>query len=270
VLTKSHGLGNDYLVADPTELPFEVTPERVRALCDRHRGVGSDGLLVLSPAAGPAQTFGLRIFNPDGSEAEKSGNGIRIFARWLVSSGRAAGATFTVQTLGGVVPVTVDGNVVTADMGVPRFRDDVHTLDLDGTPLEVVALDVGNPHCVIFVIALDITNLRIIGPLVERHPAFPSRTNVQFAHVVDRGRVELLIWERGAGETQASGSSACAVVAAAHRLGRVNADVTASMPGGELSIRIDDDEHVWMRGPVEQVASVTLSQELIQRLQALP
>jgi diaminopimelate epimerase len=269
VLTKSHGLGNDYLVCDPGELPFDITPGRVGALCDRHRGVGSDGLLVLASADAASKTFGLRIFNPDGSEAEKSGNGIRIFARWLVSTGRALTSTFSLQTLGGVVPVEVEADVVTADMGQPRFRDELRELALETERLEVVALDIGNPHCVIFCSGLDITKLRRLGPLVEQHAAFPNRTNVQLAHVIDRSRVELLIWERGAGETQASGSSACAVVAAAHHLGQVDSVVTASMPGGDLHIRIDDHQHVWMRGPVEETAHITLSPQLIARLQAL-
>jgi diaminopimelate epimerase len=267
VLTKSHGLGNDYLVADPDQLPFEVTPSRVVALCDRHRSIGSDGLLLLSASAEP---FGLRIFNPDGSEAEKSGTGIRIFARWLVSSGRASTSRFTIRTLGGLVPVEVDGVNVTADMGQAHFRTDLSVLQIDAESLPVVALDIGNPHCTIFRDQLDISELRRVGPLVERYPAFPNRTNVQLAHVVDRERVELLIWERGAGETQASGSSACAVVAAAHHLGRVDPEhVTAAMPGGDLDIRIDTHDHIWMRGPVEEVAHITLTQELIARLQAL-
>jgi diaminopimelate epimerase len=266
VLTKSHGLGNDYLVADPSDLPFSVTPERVRLLCDRHLGVGSDGLLVLD-----GQT-GLRIFNPDGSEAEKSGNGLRIFARWLYDTGRARSERFTVRTLGGDAAVEVHGGEVTVEMGVPRFRDDVSALELDGERLSVTALSIGNPHCVILRPRLDVSELRRLGPLVERHPLFPNRTNVQLARAVDRRRVELLIWERGAGETRASGSSACAVAAACHRRGLVDgqADVTASMPGGELHLRVDERGSVWMRGPVEEVAYVTLAPDLIARLQGLP
>jgi diaminopimelate epimerase len=231
--------------------------------------VGSDGLLVLSGADDRA--FGLRIFNPDGSEAEKSGNGIRIFARWLVSSGRASASQFTIHTLGGDVPVEVAGPTVTADMGIPHFRTDLTELQLDAEPVPVVALDIGNPHCVIFRDQIDITQLRRLGPSAERHPAFPNRTNVQLARVVDRAHVELLIWERGAGETQASGSSACAVVAAAQHLGLVDqaAQITASMPGGHLDISIDRHQHIWMRGPVEETASITLSAELIARLHAL-
>jgi diaminopimelate epimerase len=268
MLNRSHGLGNDYLVADPAELSFPVTPARVVLLCDRHRGVGSDGLLVLDGAA--EGTFGLRIFNPDGSEAEKSGNGIRIFARWLVSSGRATRHAFVVRTMGGDVAVQVDGQLVTADMGIARFRDDLRTLDVEGQRLSVVAVDIGNPHCVIPRPKLDITELRRLGPRVESHPAFPRRTNVQLAHAIDDKHFELLIWERGAGETQASGSSSCAAFAALHRLGLVGTAATARMVGGELELWRDEREHIWMRGPVEEIGAIILSPDLIARLQALP
>jgi diaminopimelate epimerase len=270
VLTRSHGLGNDYLVVDPGDLPFAVTPARVRLLCDRHVGVGSDGLLVLDGE------LGVRIFNPDGSQAEKSGNGLRIFAKWLFDTRRTGGTSrFTIDTQGGAAAVEVDSvdgraREVTVDMGQPVFRDDLHEIHIDGQRLQVVALSVGNPHCVVLRTQLDVTELRRLGPLVEHHPAFANRTNVQLARVVDRAHVELLIWERGAGETQASGSSACAVVAASHHLGLVDTEVTARMPGGELRIRIDADGHLWLRGPVEEVGQITLSPEMIARLQALP
>ena len=266
MLTKSHGLGNDYLVADPAELPFVVTPERVRLLCDRHVGVGSDGLMLLDGERG------VRIFNPDGSEAEKSGNGLRIFARWLYDTGRVASPRFVVHTQGGDAAVEVHGAQATVDMGVPQFRDDLTTIDVVGQRVSVVALSVGNPHCVILRPRLDVTELRELGPLVERHPTFPNRTNVQLARAMARDRVTLLIWERGAGETRASGSSACAVVAACHRLGLVDAevDVTASMPGGDLLVRVDQRGSLWMAGPVEEIGRITLSSELIARIQALP
>ena len=266
MLTKSHGLGNDYLVADPVELPFDITPERIRLLCDRHEGVGSDGLLVLDGASG------VRIFNPDGSEAEKSGNGLRIFARWLFDSGRVSSPRFVVPTRGGEAAVEVSGHDVTVNMGRPVFRSDLSELQLDGLLVPVVGLSIGNPHCVIPRLRLDVTELRRYGPVVEHHPAFPNRTNVQLARTLSRTAVELLIWERGAGETRASGSSSCAVVAALHHIGQVDAgvDVTAHMPGGELTIRIESDGSLWMKGPVEEVAHITLSNDLIARLQALP
>jgi diaminopimelate epimerase len=269
MLTKSHGLGNDYLVADPADLPFEVTPERVRLLCDRHVGIGSDGLLVR------VGRLGVRIFNPDGSEAEKSGNGLRIFAKWLYDTGRAPGLAFAIELGGGSAAVEVEAVAgraveVTVDMGSPVFRDDLTALEVGGERLRVVALSMGNPHCVILRARLDVTDLRRLGPVIEQHPAFPHRTNVQLARAPARDRVQLLIWERGAGETQASGSSTCAVVAACHHLGLVDTDVTAAMPGGELHVRIDDRGSLLLRGPVEEVAQITLSPELIARLHALP
>jgi diaminopimelate epimerase len=269
MLTKSHGLGNDYLVADPADLPFLVTPARVRLLCNRHIGVGADGLLVLKGR------LGVRIFNPDGSEAEKSGNGLRIFAKWLYDTGRAPGLSFVIATRGGDAAVEikdVSGRAVevTVDMGQPVFREDLTVIEIDGEQFPVVALSIGNPHCVILRETLDVTELRRLGPLIETHPAFPRRTNVQLARATARDQVELLIWERGAGETQASGSSTCAVVAACHHLGLVDRDVQATMPGGKLYVRIDDRESLLLRGPVEEVAQITLSPELIARVRALP
>jgi diaminopimelate epimerase len=155
-------------------------------------------------------------------------------------------------------------------MGIPVFRHDVATLEIGTEQLPVTALSMGNPHCVLIRDKLDITELKQLGPLVEHHAAFPNRTNVQFARVVDRARVEVLIWERGAGETQASGSSASAVVAACRKLGLVDQDVTVAMPGGELHIRTNERGSIIMRGPVQEVAHITLSPELIARLQALP
>ena len=271
MLTKSHGLGNDYLVADPAELPMALTPARVRLICDRHVGVGADGILLWQPP------LGVRIFNPDGSEAEKSGNGLRIFAKWLYDTRRVASREFVLGVGGveaGVEIVSVRNGrteTVKVDMGVPTFREALTRLDVAGQQLDVIALSLGNPHCVVFRATLDPTELRRLGPRIETHPAFPNRTNVQFAQIADRHTVDLLIWERGAGETQASGSSSCAVAAAAHHLGRVERDVTARMPGGELHIHIAAERGtLWLSGPAEEVAAITLSPELIARLHALP
>ena len=281
-LSKLHGLGNDYLVADAIDLPFEPSASRVELLCDRHCGVGSDGLLLLldEPTTqrgtrNAERAFALRILNPDGSEAEKSGNGVRIFAKWLFDTGRATQTRFTIRTRGGSVPVELEvadgrARIVTANMGRPVFREDLPELEVDGERLRVTALSIGNPHCIIVRDRLDRTDLLRLGPRIERHPAFPNRTNVQLARPVSREHVEALIWERGAGETLASGSSACAVVAACRRLGMLDAAATVHMPGGELSIRLDDGGDVWMRGPVEEVAQIELSPELVARLRDLP
>jgi diaminopimelate epimerase len=267
---KSHGLGNDYIVIDPATVPFAVTPEAVRLICDRHRGVGSDGILLVAPAADA--DFGLRIFNPDGTEAEKSGNGVRIFAKFLRERGYTDRDRFTLHTLGGIVTCVLEhegGRVVriTVDMGRARF-DPLEELEVDGRHFEVTSVSVGNPHCVIVVPDLAKIDVHALGPKIETHRAFPHRTNVQFAQVMSRSEVRILIWERGAGYTLASGSSSCAVVAAVHRKGLVDRDVTVSMPGGQLSIGIAADGEIRMRGPVEEICTGDLSPDLLRRLAA--
>ncbi len=267
---KSHGLGNDYIVLDPAKVPFAITPEAVRLICDRHLGVGSDGILLVAPGNGA--DFGVRIFNPDGSEAEKSGNGARIFAKFLRDHGYTDKDRFTLDTLGGRVSCALeheDGRVarVTVDMGKARF-DAVDSIDVDGRRLEVTSVSLGNPHCVVIVPDLAKIDVHALGPKIERHPAFPKRTNVQFAEVVSRSEVQILIWERGAGYTLASGSSSCAVVAACQRKGLTGRDVTVSMPGGQLAVTIAHDGEIRMRGPVEEICTGDLSADLLRRLGA--
>jgi diaminopimelate epimerase len=267
---KSHGLGNDYIVIDPAKVPFEVTPEAVRLICDRHRGVGSDGILLVSPADGA--DFGVRIFNPDGSEAEKSGNGARIFAKFLRDHGYTDQDRFTLHTAGGRVSCILrreKGRVaqVTVDMGKARF-DPLDAIEVDGRRIEVTSVSMGNPHCVVIVPDLADVDVHALGPKIEKHPAFPKGTNVQFAQVVSRSEVRVLIWERGAGYTLASGSSSCAVAAACHRKGLVDRSMTVSMPGGQLAIAITDDGEIRMHGPVEEICEGDLSPELLRRLGA--
>jgi diaminopimelate epimerase len=241
-------------------------------ICHRNFGVGSDGILLRSSST--RADFGLRILNPDGSEAEKSGNGVRIFAKYLYDLGHASGDRFSIDTLGGVVHVRVveqrDGQarVIAADMGRATIGDRA-SLDLDGERLDVTTVSVGNPHCVIFGRPLTEAELRRLGPRVENHLAFPDRTNVQLAQVVDRRSVEILIWERGAGETLASGSSSCAVAAACHHRGLVDRSVTLRMPGGELAIELRADGEIEMTGPVEEVCRGTFAADLRARLEAL-
>lgn len=275
--TKGHGLGNDYLVIEPAALPPGVglTPRTVRLICDRHRGVGSDGILELLPPTGQPARFALRIWNPDGSTAEKSGNGLRIFAKYLREHGHTAADRFTIATPGGDagvllarVPATGRVASVTVDMGTATF-DPRTSLTVAGATRSVAILSVGNPHCVVFVPDLAAVDLHALGPAIESHPAFPERTNVQFAMPVDSGLVRALIWERGAGETLASGSSATAVAAAAQRLGLVGRDVTVAMPGGALQIRIEGNGHLQLTGPVEEVGQGTFGADLVARLRAL-
>ena len=267
---KSHGLGNDYIVIDPAKVPFAVTPEAVRLICDRHRGVGSDGILLVAPPSDA--DFGVRIFNPDGTEAEKSGNGVRIFAKFLREHGYTDKDRFTLHTQGGRVTCVLeheDGRIaqIAVDMGKARF-DPLDAIEVDGRRFEVTSVSVGNPHCVIVVPDLARIDVRALGPKIETHPAFPHRTNVQFAQVVSRNEVRILIWERGAGYTLASGSSSCAVVAAVHRKGLVDRDVKVSMPGGQLSISIAPDGEIRMRGPVEEICTGDVSPDLLRRLGA--
>ncbi len=246
ILWRAHGLGNDYLVLE--EGPA-ISAKTAAAICHRHTGVGGDG--VLEPFDTDAADYGVRIWNPDGSVAEKSGNGLRIFARWLVEE-RGAGADFTVHTGYDRVRCEILDGPIRIAMGSALVSE---AELVDGH--SVVAVSVGNPHCVIFgAFPLD---WRAIGSRMEVNPRFPNRTNVQFARVIDRQNLEIRIWERGAGETSASGSSSCAAAAAAVRTGRMDTgDVVVHMPGGKLDVRVDADMEVHLTGPVQVVGRITV------------
>ena len=259
-LFKAHGLGNDYLVLETSE-PLDAA--LVRALCDRHRGLGGDGILepVVLPPSEEGPRYGLVIWNPDGSRAEKSGNGLRIFAWWL-SRFREAGQRFSVQLSGGPVAATVEGEVVEVEMGTAKFHPTLRALDLGDLVLPVCVVDLGNPHCVVFRDEpdLDLLPWRRWGEQIERDAHFPNRTNVQFARCVEH-TIELRVWERGAGPTLASGSSACAAAAAAVHTGlRPAGPVCVQMPGGSLEIDVRSDRSVWMRGPVSPVGLFVLDE----------
>jgi diaminopimelate epimerase len=281
--TKGHGLGNDYLVMEEREVDFPLTPAAVRWICHRNWGVGSDGILLRT--ASTVADVGLRIFNPDGSEAEKSGNGLRIFAKYLWERGGLRRSPARIETKGGVVEAVchVEGarvGEVTVEMGRATFR--APEIPMHGPDREVVAVplqvgdrtlavtcvSVGNPHCVVFTDRLDDDEVRALGPRIETHPAFPNRTNVQFARPVARDRVEIRIWERGAGWTLASGSSSCAVAAAAVRNGLADAHIAVTSPGGELGVEVRDDWSIRLRGPVAEVCEGTLAPDLLLALRA--
>jgi diaminopimelate epimerase len=269
---KSHGLGNDYLVMVADRLPIELNAARVRLICHRNFGVGSDGILLLVPPRDGAD-FGLRIFNPDGSEAEKSGNGVRIFGKFLFDHGFTKQDKFSLHTPGGIVYLTLqveNGRVrmLTANMGGATF-DDFDEIDVDGQRIRVSSVSVGNPHCVVVVPDVDAIELETIGPKIETNPAFPNRTNVQYVQVLSPDRVKIIIWERGAGVTLASGSSSSAVVSATHRLGLTGPRVTVQSPGGELGVEIDQNGEIWLTGPVEEVCSGDLSRDLLDALTSL-
>ena len=282
---RGHGLGNDYLVMDPKALSFKLTPKNIALICNRNWGLGSDGILALVPSK--KADFGLRIFNPDGSEAEKSGNGLRIFARFLHATGKTKKKHFTVQTKGGLVTIDLhvdrqgDASAVTVAMGQASFKPAALpcTLPVDeliqqpieaaGRSFTFTGVSVGNPHCVLFREANESwsrEDLLAIGPALEHHAIFPKRTNVQLAVPTGTKEIFILIWERGAGETQASGSSSCAAASAAVRLGLVKSPVTVKMPGGTLNVEVAQDFHLTMQGPVAEVARGMLSPSFVRSL----
>ena len=271
-LLRAHGLGNDYLVLEDGP---KLTPALVRALCDRHTGVGSDG--VLEPIEPQAADYGVRIWNPDGSIAEKSGNGLRILARWLVDE-RGAAQQFSVWTGHAVVRCRVGQEQIEIEMGKASFAPGKvglvssaevieQTWQVGSDSLTLTALSVGNPHCVVFV-QQDFEPLpwRQWGAILEKHPEFSGRSNVQFARVLSPHKVQIRIWERGAGETSASGSSSCAVVAAGLKTGRLQAgEVEVAMEGGTLYVCIAEDFDVLLKGPVEVVGRITVDERWLAR-----
>jgi diaminopimelate epimerase len=262
---KAHALGNDYLVL---EAALELEPELVASICERQRGIGSDGILEPQPPTLDAD-FGVRIWNPDGSVAEKSGNGLRIYARWLHSE-RGAPEHFSVSTDACRVECRATSEAVSVEMGAPTFvpaevpvESDAPliegSIELADGSLTVTAVGMGNPHCVVFTEKpLDGLPWRRWGAELERHPRFPNRTNVQFARVSSPADVEIRIHERGAGETQASGSSSCAVAAAGVRTGRLQPGrIRVKMPGGVLFVTVGPSG-ILLEGPVEGVGRFQL------------
>ncbi|HNX04339.1 MAG TPA: diaminopimelate epimerase [Opitutales bacterium] len=274
---KYHALGNDYLVLDPADLegapstiPF--TPAQIERICHRNFGLGSDGILW-GPFPALGAEFGLAIFNPDGGEAEKSGNGLRIFTQYLHDIGCVENEPFAIWTKGGIVrsQVREDGLIV-VDMGSVSFKSDVipvlpktpsrevigETITVNGRDYTFCAATIGNPHCVLPMGDISEALAREIGPVIENDPRFPNRTNVQLLKVLDRANIAIEIWERGAGYTLASGSSSSAAASVARRLGLVDADVSVHMPGGVLNISIGDDFSIRMTGPATRVGDMQL------------
>jgi diaminopimelate epimerase len=274
---KYHALGNDYIVLDPADFPGWTAPtsDQIRVICHRNFGIGSDGILW-GPLPADGASFGLRIFNPDASEAEKSGNGTRIFARYLWDHHIAKAGIFGIATPGGLVTAEIseDGRMIAMGMGRVSFSS--AKIPVIGPEREVLnekiqiqdreftfcAATVGNPHCVIPLPEISAELAIAYGRAIEFHPLFPNRTNVQFMQVLDRRNIRIEIWERGAGHTLASGTSSSASAAVAHRLGLVDRQVTVHMPGGQISIEIGPDYAIRMSGPVTRVAEGMIHPEL--------
>lgn len=271
---KYQALGNDYIVIPPDHLGAALTAAQIIRICDRHYGVGADGIL-LGPLPTQAADFGLRLFNPDGGEFEKSGNGLRIFARYLWDAGLASDAPFTIMTPGGLVTAQIfdRGRRVQVDMGQVSF--DSTKIPVLGPPREVLnepmtvagetvhycAATVGNPHCVVLMETVDAALAHRLGPLIEHEPRFPNRTNVQFMQVLDRNNIRIEIWERGAAYTLASGSSSSAAAAVAHRLGLCDQEINVHCPGGVIEIAIGDDWSIRMTGAVTRVCHGEMAEE---------
>ena len=244
---KYHALGNDYIVIHPNDVDRSLTKSQIKTICHRQFGIGSDGILW-GPMAAADCDFALRIFNPDGSEAEKSGNGLRIFTRYLWDKQSIQLDPVRIQTAGGLVTARIlkQGKVVSVNMGKVSFdsrhipvkgpvREVINeSMAIDGHEFIFCAATIGNPHCVILKPEISAEEARKFGPLIENEPRFPNRTNVQFMKIRDRSSIQLEIWERGAGYTLASGSSSSAAAAVAYRLGMCDPEITVHMPGGRI------------------------------------
>ena len=275
---KYHALGNDYIVLKPESFQAEITPDIVRLICHRNFGIGSDGILY-GPLISNSCDFGLRIFNPDGSEAEKSGNGLRIFARALYDEGLVKDQHFSVETIGGIVSCKVEngGGIVTVQMGKVSFES--QNIPVAGIPREVLneeicvdgktfrfcAATVGNPHCVILTDDPSPLDAKHYGAIIENDSRFPNRINVQFMKIIDQGNIQIEIWERGAGYTLASGSSSTAAAAVAYKLGLCGPNITVHMPGGNLKISFRDDFLATMTGPVTKVCEGVMTNEMFAK-----
>ena len=273
--TRYHGLGNDYIVLRTQDLDAPLTPHRVVAICHRNFGVGSDGIVLIDEAN--ASGISVRILNPDGSEAETSGNGMRIAARALHDLGVVAGDRFVMRAKGDreiQAQIFNPQTLIQVSLGEAKFLSSAipatgsereiiaELLEVDGVSLSINCVNVGNPHCVVLHSKDCKDDVLRFGPYLEHHPMFPERINVQFAQVLNRKELGVEIWERGAGYTLASGSSASAVACVARKQGLVDSEVTVHMPGGDLAISIDDNWNLELAGPVTKISSGDIAAEM--------
>jgi|TARA_E500000075_G_scaffold20868_1_gene17669 diaminopimelate epimerase len=271
---KSHGLGNDYIVIDGKQLKKKLSKKTIVKICDRNFGIGSDGILILDKSK--KADFKLIIYNPDGTQAEKSGNGLRIFSSFLFNHGYTKKKVFTIETKGGIVTSefikkTKNISYFKVDMGKAEFKSKnipvkikeilavSKKIKIKNKTFVFTSVSIGNPHCVIFLEQISSKIAKEYGPYIETNKIFPKRINVQFAKIINRNKVEAEIWERGAGYTLASGSSSCAIVSAGYKLGLLDNEVKVKMPGGTLKISIDKNYNLNMEGPVEEICTGNLS-----------
>jgi len=262
--TKMQGAGNDFVVLDATRAPFALTAAQLRRLADRHFGIGCDQVLVVEKARSAATDFRYRIFNADGGEVEQCGNGARCFVRYVHEHGLSTKRAIRVETLGGViVPRLEDDGEVSVDMGPPAPESPlVQPLEVGGVRLELAILSMGNPHAVQLVSDLGAAPVTSQGPLIEHHPRFPNRVNAGYMQVLDRHRIGLRVWERGAGETLACGTGACAAAVSGVLRGLVDSPVRVEARGGTLTVSwAGGDNAVWMKGPAQSVFEGVLELE---------
>jgi len=264
--TKMHGLGNDFVVINAVTQRLELTPERARHIGDRRRGIGCDQILLVEQPRMPGTDFRYRIFNADGSEVEQCGNGARCFARYVRDAGLTDQDQLALETAGGVIRTRIEADgQVTVNMGVPRFdpedipfeapsRQDSYGLEVSGRKVSIGVVSLGNPHAVLRVQDVDTAPVTTLGPIVEAHERFPRRVNVGFMEVVDRTRIRLRVFERGAGETLACGTGACAAAVVGQQQGLLDNRVRVHLAGGELLVHWDGEQQpVWLTGPTSHV-----------------
>ena len=254
--TKMEGAGNDFVVLDATARPLALAPAQLRRLADRHFGVGCDQILVVEPSRRPDADFRYRIFNADGGEVEQCGNGARCFVRYVHAKGLTTKREIRVETLGGmIVPRLEDDGEVSVDMGAPKLESPlVQALEVGGARVELAILSMGNPHAVQLVDDIERAPVTSQGPLIEHHPRFPNRVNAGYMQVRDRQRIALRVWERGAGETLACGTGACAAAVSGIERGLLDSPVRVQARGGTLTVAWrGGDNAVWMKGPARCV-----------------
>ncbi len=259
---KMHGLGNDFVLLDCVRQTLPIHQELVRSLCDRRHGIGADQLLVLEPSK--KADFRMRVFNADGGEVEMCGNGIRCLARYLVTQKLLPEGEQAIETKAGIMRPRVEEGRISVDMGVPELEGPRIPVRMQGRivdrevtlanePRRITCVSMGNPHCVIFTENLAACPVRQLGPKIETDALFPRRVNVEFVQAESPAKISMRVWERGAGETAACGTGACAAAVASVLTGRTGREVVVALPGGELSIRWAEDGHVLMTGPAEEV-----------------
>ena len=269
--SKYHALGNDYIVLDPRSFSLLLTEPRIRKICHRNLGLGSDGILF-GPQSSDAGIPAVSIYNPDGSEAEKSGNGIRIFAKYLWDRGYATSDTLDLMTKGGRVSVrrnNADTTNLTVSMGkLTIYEERILSLNEGKHVLCVYPASIGNPHAVVIAQVGELSDriAKEIGPLIESHPSFPQKTNVQFVTVLDKSNIRIEIWERGAGYTLASGSSSSAAAGVCYMLGFCSKEVKVHQPGGTLDILVKSDSEIELTGEVSSVAEGQFTPAFISQL----